>query len=59
MASLKQQVEKKLAERPALAPRRAPPPRESCLRCDGEVFFLHKDGSAVCAGCGAALQVPQ
>ena len=55
----------RLASRPALAPPGAAARRrQSCTRCDGEIFFLSRTREAVCAGCGAelpleALKIPQ
>ena len=59
MPSLKDYLEQKRAERPALAPRREPQERQCCERCDGEVFLISKRGEVFCAGCGAALKVAQ
>jgi hypothetical protein len=46
----------KQAAQPALAPHREPVRRKSCDRCDGEVFLIQTDDSAICAGCGAPLR---
>jgi hypothetical protein len=46
----------KQAAQPALAPRREYVQRKSCDRCDGEVFLIHSDETAICAGCGAPLR---
>ena len=44
-----------LAARPAVAAGSTLKRRQSCVRCDGEIFFLSSANDAVCAGCGAAL----
>jgi ribosomal protein S27AE len=56
--SLKEYLES-LAARPPVASRRESRERRACARCDGEVFFLHTRGEAVCAGCGATLKLDQ
>ena len=55
MKSFKEYLEKQAAQ-PPLAPRRERALRKSCDRCDGEVFLIHADETAVCAGCGAPLR---
>ena len=54
VVTLKEYLEK-LARLPAIAPLREPKRRESCERCDGEVFLISTAGCAICAGCGTAL----
>jgi hypothetical protein len=58
MTTFKDYLDKQAA-RPALSPQRTHEDRQSCERCDGEVFLLSKRGEATCAGCGAALKIPQ
>lgn len=58
MMTLKDYLES-LAARPATLQQPERRSRLACARCDGEVFFLYPDREAVCAGCGAVLQIPQ
>jgi hypothetical protein len=59
MKSFKEYLEKQAAQPPLAPPHRERTLRKSCDRCDGEVFLIHTDETAICAGCGAPLKIPQ